>query len=69
MKTQAEMQEVTMNRYGLRNWAVYDGNGEMVRVTVYKKGAAEVVRRLSQQAVSVGLDISQGLDEWKGEKR
>jgi len=34
-------------KYGLRNWAVYDSLGAMVCVTVYKKGAEEVIRRLS----------------------
>ncbi|MGH9764319.1 MAG: hypothetical protein ACREAC_26080 [Blastocatellia bacterium] len=28
-------------------WAVYDDDGELVCVTVYKKGAKEVVRRLT----------------------
>jgi len=31
--------------YG-RFWGVYDEAGELVCVTVYKKGALEVVRRL-----------------------
>jgi hypothetical protein len=31
-----------------RYWAVYDDDGELVCVTVYKKGAKEVVRRLTQ---------------------
>ena len=30
-----------------RFWAVHDLRGQLVCVTVYKKGAAEVVRRLS----------------------
>jgi len=30
-----------------RFWAVHDPYGQLVCVTVYKKGAAEVVRRLS----------------------
>jgi len=30
-----------------RFWAVHDPHGQLVCVTVYKKGAAEVVRRLS----------------------
>ncbi len=29
-----------------RFWAVHDPHGQLVCVTVYKKGAAEVVRRL-----------------------
>jgi len=34
-------------KYGFRNWAVYDDNNELVCITVYKKGALEVIRRLS----------------------
>ncbi len=30
-----------------RSWAVYDEAGELVCVCLYKKGAQEVVRRLS----------------------
>lgn len=36
-----------IDKYGFRHWAVYDDSGELVCVTVYKKGALEVVRRLS----------------------
>lgn len=32
-----------------RFWAVYDADGVLVCVCVYKKGAMEVVRRLSRQ--------------------
>lgn len=35
-------------RYG-RFWAVYDPAGVLICVTVYKKGAAEVIRRLSPE--------------------
>ena len=38
-----------IEKYGRRFWAVYDG-GELVAVTVYKKGAKEIVRRLSEHA-------------------
>ncbi len=38
--------EYAFARYG-RFWAVYDPVGGLVCVTVYKKGAAEVIRRLS----------------------
>lgn len=37
---------MSIQRYG-RYWAVYDPAGVLVCVTVYKKGAAEVVRRLT----------------------
>ena len=32
-----------------RLWAVYDENGELICITVYKKGAKEVIRRLELQ--------------------
>lgn len=35
-----------IEHYGRRFWAVYDEAGELVCVTVYRKGAEEVVRRL-----------------------
>ena len=33
-----------------RHWAAYDADGELVCVTVYKKGAEEVVGRLAPPA-------------------
>jgi hypothetical protein len=39
--------ELHIRRYRRRFWAVYDGNGDLVCVTVYKRGAREVVRRLT----------------------
>jgi hypothetical protein len=33
---------------GSRFWAVFDEDGELVCVTVYKKGAKEVIRRLTE---------------------
>ena len=38
---------MTILRYGHRYWAVYDELGVLVCVCVYRKGAREVVRRLS----------------------
>ncbi len=39
-----------IERYkGGRFWAVYDADGQLICVTVYRKGALEVVRRLQQQ--------------------
>lgn len=38
---------MTIRKYGERFWAVYDQAGELICVTVYKKGAMEVVRRLT----------------------
>jgi YD repeat-containing protein len=38
-----------VERYGrTRFWAVYDEAGALVCITVYKKGALEVVRRLTE---------------------
>ena len=39
----------TVARYGARYWAVLAPTGELVCVTLYRKGAAEVARRLSPQ--------------------
>jgi len=35
-----------IKKYGTRHWAVYDYDGNLICVTVYKKGAKEVLRRL-----------------------
>jgi hypothetical protein len=40
---------MTIKRYG-RHWAVYDEQGALIAVTVYKNGALEVLRRLRQPA-------------------
>jgi hypothetical protein len=39
---------MTMTKYG-RFWAVWDRDGGLVCVTVYRKGAQEVLRRLQAQ--------------------
>jgi hypothetical protein len=39
---------MSIKRYG-RYWAVYDAAGVLVCVTVYKRGALEVVRRLEEK--------------------
>lgn len=41
------MSQYQIKRWGTRHWAVLDGN-DLVCVCLYKKGAAEVVRRLSK---------------------
>ena len=41
-----------IERYGSRHWAVYDEKGALVCVTVYKRGAREVVRRLTGEVAS-----------------
>ena len=43
-----EAQGYTVERYGARYWAVLDAAGELVCVTVYRRGAREVVRRLGR---------------------
>ena len=40
-----ETTKIRLDRYGNRFWAIYDGDA-LVCVTVYKKGAVEVIRRL-----------------------
>jgi hypothetical protein len=39
---------MTIRKYG-HYWALYDDAGELVCVCLYKKGAAEVLRRLQQR--------------------
>ena len=40
-----------IERYGkTRFWALYDEDGALIAVTVYKKGAEEVKRRLTGKA-------------------
>jgi hypothetical protein len=38
--------QLTITRYGTRNWAIY-WNGELLAVTVYKKGAKAVAETIS----------------------
>jgi len=42
---------MTIRKYG-RYWALYDDAGELVCVCLYKKGAAEVLKRLQQRPAS-----------------
>ena len=39
---------MTIRKYG-RYWAVLDTDGTLVCICLYKKGAAEVLRRLQQR--------------------
>lgn len=51
------MNLVRVEKYGTRNWAVYMG-GELVCVTVYKKGArrvAELVGMIELPPVQIGV--------------
>ena len=36
-----------IDKWPPRFWAVYDDDSELICVTVYKKGAKEVIRRLT----------------------
>lgn len=45
----ARSQQYALERHRSRHWKVVDGNGALVCVTVYKKGALEVIRRLSDR--------------------
>ena len=38
---------MSIRKYGGRYWALYDDAGELICVCVYRKGAAEVLRRLA----------------------
>jgi hypothetical protein len=43
-----------VERYGnTRYWAVYASDGALICITVYRKGAAEVVRRLQHALETV----------------
>jgi len=37
-----------IERYSTRNWAVYDRHGNLVCVTLYKKGAVKVLELLNE---------------------
>jgi len=43
---------VVVRRYGSRNWAVYE-DGELLCVTVYKKGAVAVAQRIEELTTGV----------------
>ena len=44
-----EQNEFSIEKWDHRHWAVFDGS-DLVCVTVYKKGAVEVKKRLEQRA-------------------
>ena len=52
-------QQLKVEKWDRRHWAVYDGP-ELVCVTVYKKGAVEVKRRL-EDAMSPGVETPSNL--------
>ena len=47
-----DMGESNIRRYG-HFWAAYDDAGQLVCVTVYKKGAVEVIRRLEGMPIQL----------------
>ena len=57
--------EFTIEKWDDRHWALFDGD-ELICLTVYKKGALEVKRRLeqrrSQEAPSLPTAASSDLD-------
>ncbi len=53
-----------IKKYGDRNWAVYDSSGQLVCLTVYKKGALEVTKRLSEEGGEVCSASSIDLQEF-----
>jgi hypothetical protein len=60
-----------ITHYGkTRYWAVYASDGALVCITVYRKGAAEVVRRLQQapEAVPQGQDINGPIKEVQAQR-
>lgn len=49
-----------MRKYG-RNWAVYDEQSKLICLTVYKKGAIEVIRRLQGIKTNIKEETANGL--------
>lgn len=52
-------------KYGQRFWAVYDEQGDLIAVTVYKKGAREVIRRVSG-SITTSTSASHGVANSEG---
>lgn len=48
-----------IRKYG-RHWAIYDHNGDLICLTVYKRGAVEVIRRLQKMQVKEEADHGLG---------
>jgi len=51
-----------IKKYG-RAWAVYDEQGNLICLTVYKKGAIEVIRRLQDIKTTVKEETENGLGD------
>lgn len=47
-----------LEKYGTRYWAVYDEDGRLVVVCLYKKGGAEVIRRLTEPQAATHRDAA-----------
>lgn len=52
---------VTREKNG-RAWAVRDADGSLIALTLYKRGAEEVIRRLSDRDSGPGSCAQQGAD-------
>ena len=60
---------MSIRKYG-RYWQVVDADGALVCITVYRKGAIEVVRRLQAlDNAQQWQDIHGPVDRCKGEER
>ena len=46
-----------IERYGAKFWGLYDQQGDLVVVAVYKKGAREVARRLLNSSETGPLGV------------
>jgi len=58
------MSPITVTKHGrTRFWAVHDGDGELICVCVYKRGAIEVARRLSIEVASSDCYLRESLPE------
>ena len=66
-----EGQGMTITRHGRRLWRVLDDDGSLVAVTTYRKGAKEVVRRLTaarQAPAKPEAERTEETTEKKGEQ-
>ena len=50
-----------------RHWAVYEGQ-TLIAVTLYKRGALEVLRRLQERATEAAIERAQA-EAWEGYPR
>ena len=52
---------MSIRKHGRRFWAVYAPDGSLVCVTVYLRGAREVVRRLETLADGIRAELGDAL--------